>query len=108
MDEVEEVKNLLNDIVVNKFSWDDFKFKNVKKSSNKKKTQLYNSEIYLRWILDILSKYKEMPNATAIRMNSKNNIILKEYISPITWLSYSPKDDDSLEDDEYSIHLKEV
>lgn len=108
--QVSDAKNLLTGIVVNKFSWDDFGFKDINKSRNKIKTTKYNSENFINWVLNTLKLYnnKERPNSTAIYMNCKNNEYLRKNIDGFIWLSHSPKDDDSLEDDEYKVNIDEI
>lgn len=105
-----EAKNLLNGIVINKFSRNEWDFKNPSRSRNRIKTVKDNSEKFMDWILKILKSYsdKEVPDATAIYMNDNNNEYLRKYIDSFVWMSYSPTTDNSLKNNEYRVEVDKI
>lgn len=66
-----------------------------------------NDEIYVAWLCKILEEFNTK-NVLALHMNKSNNDRLDKYLNPMTYLNYSPKTDDGLDDDELMIDLNEA
>ena len=72
-----------------------------------------NTDRYIDWVLERLECEKPLPPmkkfyAPCISMNTANVEKLNRYIDTWVWVSLSPKEDDSLLDDEYSIDTEKM
>jgi len=67
----------------------------------------YNDGIFVTWLKKILNEYNTN-NVLCLYMNSSNLEVLNNSLNPMTYLNLSPKEDDSLEDDELMIDLNEA
>ncbi len=104
-----------------KFTWEEIGIEILKKppkrspSARLRKILDNNLASYVMWITDIARKlYKkdlkegEKFNASAFRMNEKNNMILNKSLSPLAWLYSSPVTLNELKDDEYAVKIEEL
>lgn len=97
---------------------------NKRNWTNRKKKDK-NSQKYVDWILRILNEEvynchywklrsiflqeKLVVNPMAVYINENNNdVVLHQCIDPMTWLDISPRTDDTLSDDEYSVDYREL
>lgn len=74
-----------------------------------------NGQIYLDWVVNTLDalynrnrKENEVYNTVCISMNSNNEDIFARYLSLMDFLSYSPRVNDDLEDDEFEVDFDEI
>ena len=68
------------------------------------KNQNKNDEKFVKWIVWLLDKYNTN-DATSLRANEEINNYLHAYLTPMTWLNYSPVTDNSLESNEIGVKL---
>ena len=99
MNDNEEAKNFLLDIIIERFDFDDIGFH--------RKKDKHNDHIFVTWLIEFLNKFNTN-NAMCLSINPINNERLKEYVSPMTYLNYSPKDDEDLGENEIKIDLNEA
>lgn len=99
---VKKAKKLLSNIEIVEIDLRK-KLKFDKRNTNKNK----NDEKYLKWLVGFLQKYDTL-DSTIISVNSEINSYLNKYLSSITWSSYSPRDDNSLELNEVMIDLNSL
>ena len=85
----------------------------------KHKFDAYNDQKYVDWVVSILQKaekelgYLETPknaklNACCLSAHPSMNEYLHKYLDPMTWLSYSPKDDETLKKNQIAIDLENI
>lgn len=73
-----------------------FTHRNTNKNKNDKK--------YIKWLIYFLDNYHKN-DATVVYANEEVCDYLQKYLTPMTWLSYSPAPDNSLKSNEVMVGL---
>ena len=73
------------------------------RNTNKNK----NDEKFVKWLIWLLDKYNSN-DATVVYANEEINNYLNKYLTPITWLNYSPTTNSELESNEIMVDLNEI
>ena len=108
---------------IRKFSWDEigveaiYKVKSVQMHYpfKHKKKLTDNIENYSHWVIRMIQEvtghtpeHGQQYNACSIHMNKANIEFLHRCFVPMDWLNLSPKELDSLADDEFAVNVKEA
>lgn len=71
------------------------------------KSKLKNDKIFVEWLIKFLDQYKTK-NSQCLSANEKTNEFLKEKLYPMTWLNYSPRDNNQLQEDEILVDFSRL
>lgn len=98
--------------IIKPFHFDSLKMKKLRKNSRHSTIQK-NNEIYIEWMLQTLKSIYTLPkdktyNALCIYMNPDNIEKLHNYLSPMVWLNYSPKECLELSLDQVAIDMTSI
>jgi len=101
--------------LIQSFKFEDIGIVEKKYYRNKSsKSKSANSKKYVEWVLTILENLlSPIPNdcrydAGCLSWNSINSNRLNKHIHQLTFLNFSPKDDDSLSPEQIAIDLSKV